>query len=235
MKPFNSLYSMVLLFVLLIGVGQHNASGSTSPEITKVILKSVDNAIEGVEIKAAMKMIRYDFPGLQEDSVKNYDGPLPQKRERKSDSSGGYTQERNLTITYAGGKTDAVHQVFESEKSDAFSYTEFYGLQEFATDATNPTTGKKTHMISERARLISFLTPVCHTFGRGLSCFADLPLQFEKIQGSDSLYQLKIPRSEKPFWGSFILDQTKNFCWTEGEFFNGPPGQEHKDHKKTFT
>ncbi|RJP34153.1 MAG: hypothetical protein C4527_02585 [Candidatus Omnitrophota bacterium] len=223
----------VLQFFILLFFGSINAQDgwALSPERISVLLQSVDNSIEGIEIKATLKLTTVNQERLKEDVILSEEGKaieVPQHRRSAAKTLKNFEQQRIIEMTFAGGMTQVIHQMEENESHKEYSFMEFHGLNEDATSDTNPNTGRKTHLITGKSRMVAFTTPVCHTFGRGLSHFSDLPMQMEAPKDDNSLYTLTIEKSDVPFFGTFILDHNKGFCWVEGEYYNGPPGYENK-------
>jgi len=203
-----------------------------SNEQINMLCSSCDSAIDGLAIKAKMTMTyeKTYFNNRQfarkervESRNQSRNGQMIDRTYTPINSENDVDQVRDLDMITLGGKTQVIHNVHPSiEDETSWSYIDFFEPGKFYSISTrNKETGQQ--MVESEDRVgapDSFNTMTAHSFGRGLSNFADFNKSLEADENDSNISYLKVfAEDEDSLFAVFTLDKSKGFCWTAVRFF----------------
>lgn len=226
MKRNNRKTWIAFVSLLIVGSGIVYAINSNAANTGQIdlLLNSVDSSINAIQIqcervdtyaksfineveqrKESMVNSRRK-PRSDEDKIVPY-----QAKVYENDKVGTWT----INISLLNNKTRIAYD-FPGEGED---YIFFYEPGKMYDIGWAGSKLDRKQVVVDNIQQPPFVGTTAHIFGRGLSRYAGYPKKMEKMD--ENQYQLTIfsPSQDRIKEAEFVLDSSKNYCWTSGRTF----------------
>lgn len=224
MNIANRKIGIVFVLLIIVGSGIVYSINVTNMDKIDLLLLSVDSSINALHIQCERidtygKLYMNQIGKLNEGMVNN-------RRKSRSDEDKivpyqAKVVESDIVTTYAmdisllNNKTRIACDLPGELEDYIFFYEpgKMYDIRWARSDLS------EKHVVVDNIQEPPFLGITAHIFGRGLSRYAGYPKKMEKVD--ENQYQLTIfsPSQDNIKEAEFVLDSSKDYCWTSGRTF----------------
>lgn len=217
------LFTICCLIIFLLA--STSANTVTNDDQIDILCSSVDCAINGITIKATMKMTfdksHRNQHELEKQSYinnrrKSRNGIRPEQYEQKIIDT-DFELVRDLVIENDGTNTLVRHQLHQNAvNNDPIEHILFYepGKEHFISLRNRKTRQMKDSITNTAGPIDSFNNSTAYSYGRGLSLFISSKKVLKERSDDPNLFELKVYDAiSNQLTASIILDKTRGYCW----------------------